>query len=79
MAEKTDNIVKQTAKTLGLTYRELGDLLGLSEGHIKRLAVSDEVGEQVVKSIGMLLKIQKLEAQNQEVQEFKKLLKKLTE
>lgn len=75
----SENIVKATAKRLGMTYRELGEAIGLSEAHIKRLATSDEVGWQVIRSLEMMVRIQELEEKNKEVEEFKKLLKKLTE
>jgi len=49
-----ENIVKQTAKELGMTYRELAEEIGLSEGSIKRLASAEEVNAQVVKSLELL-------------------------
>ena len=74
----SENIVKKTAKELGLTYKQLGEMIGLSEAHIKRLATNEEISEQVNKSIEMLLKIRELELEIKEVREFKELLKKLT-
>jgi len=74
----SENIVKKTAKELGLTYKQLGEMIGLSEAHIKRLSTNKEISEQVNKSIEMLLKIRELELEIKEVREFKELLKKLT-
>ncbi len=48
------NIVKETAKELGMTYKELAEEIGLSEGSIKRLASAKEVNDQVVKSLELL-------------------------
>ncbi|MDN2873193.1 XRE family transcriptional regulator [Campylobacter coli] len=69
-----ENIVKKTCKELGLTYRQLGELIGLSEGRVKQLAIS-EVGEQVEKACQMLIKIHKLEAELNEQKQLKTLLK----
>lgn len=79
MAEASDNLIKRTCKQLGLTYKQLGELIGLSEGRVKQIAILDnsEISEQVVKSLEMLIKIHKLEAEISEVREFKILLKRL--
>jgi len=77
--EKELNIVKRTAKELGMTYRQLGEAIGLSEAHIKRLAQSDDIGEQVKKSLQMLMRIDELEKETQDYKDFKIQLKKLTE
>ncbi len=74
MAEEKENIVKKTCKELGLTYRQLGELIGLSEGRVKQLAIG-EVGEQVEKACQMLIKIHKLEAELNEQKQLKTLLK----
>jgi hypothetical protein len=79
MSERNDNLIKTTCKRLGLTYKQLGELIGLSEGRVKQIAILDnsEISEQVVKSLEMLIKIHKLEAEISEVREFKILLKRL--
>ncbi|HFP7499175.1 TPA: hypothetical protein ACV26Y_000703 [Campylobacter coli] len=74
MTEEKENIVKKTCKELGLTYRQLGELIGLSEGRVKQLAIG-EVGEQVEKACQMLIKIHKLEAELNEQKQLKTLLK----
>ncbi len=73
-----ENIVKKTCKELGLTYKQLGERIGVSEGTIKRVANSENVPEQICKSLEMILKIQKLEQEAKDVEDFKLLLKKLT-
>ncbi|WP_232469999.1 hypothetical protein [Campylobacter coli] len=74
MTEEKENIVKKVCKELGLTYRQLGELIGLSEGRVKQLAIG-EVGEQVEKACQMLIKIHKLEAELNEQKQLKILLK----
>ncbi|KPH54097.1 hypothetical protein HPU229313_08335 [Helicobacter pullorum] len=70
------NLIKQTCEELGLTYRELGEKIGLTEASIKRLATSDEINSQVKKSLQMLLKIRALESELQDFHTIKKLLLK---
>ncbi|MCE3040487.1 XRE family transcriptional regulator [Helicobacter anatolicus] len=73
------NIVKKTCKELGLTYKHLGELIGLSEGSIKRLATSNEVNTQVIKSCEMLLQIESLEHKLIKLETFKASLKSILE
>ncbi|PAF52970.1 hypothetical protein BKH42_08515 [Helicobacter sp. 13S00482-2] len=68
------NLIKKTAKDLGMTYKELGEAIGVSEGRIRQLAVS-EVGEQAQKACLMLLKINELESKLSKQDELKSLLK----
>lgn len=76
MSEKSDNLIKKTCKELGLTYRELGERIGLTEASIKRLATSDEINSQVEKSLQMLIKIHVLESELQDFHTIKRLLLK---
>lgn len=76
MREKTENLIKKTCKELGLTYRELGEAIGLTEASIKRLATSNEINSQVEKSLQMLLKIHELETELQDFRTIKRLLLK---
>lgn len=69
-----ENLIKATCKELNLTYKQLGELIGLSEGRVKQLAIS-EVGEQVEKACLMLTKIHKLEVELDEQKQLKTLLK----
>ncbi|WP_456470021.1 hypothetical protein [Caminibacter sp.] len=43
--EINENIVKKVCKELGLTYRELGERIGYSEGAIKTAAASGKISE----------------------------------
>ena len=74
MDEKKENIVKKTCKELGITYKELGEMIGLSEGSIKRLANSDEVSMQVVKSIELLKEALEYREIKKAIKPLKKLL-----
>ncbi|WP_332112481.1 XRE family transcriptional regulator [Campylobacter ureolyticus] len=69
-----ENIIKKVCKELNLTYKQLGELIGYSEGRLKQLAIT-EPGEQVEKVCKMLLKVKELEAEINKQNELKKLLK----
>lgn len=71
------NIIKQTCKELNLTYKQLGELIGLSEGSIKRLATSNEINTQVIKSCEMLFEIKNLKEQLANTETLKTALKSL--
>ncbi|PAF50837.1 helix-turn-helix domain-containing protein [Helicobacter sp. 13S00477-4] len=70
------NLIKKTAKELGMTYKELGEAIGLSEASIRRLATSAEINNQVVKSIEMFLEIQELKKELEDYRTIKRLLSK---
>ena len=72
-----ENLIKQTCKELNLTYKQLGEAIGLSEGSIKRLATSDDINTQAIKSCEMLLEIKSLKEQLSNTQTLKTALKTL--
>lgn len=72
-----ENLIKYTCRELGLTYKQLGEAIGLSEGSIKRLATSDEINTQAVKSCEMLLEIKNLKEQLSNTETLKTALKTL--
>ena len=71
------NPIKNTCKELNLTYKQLGEAIGLSEGSIKRLATSDDINTQAIKSCEMLLEIKSLKEQLSNTQTLKTALKTL--
>lgn len=75
MTEKKDNIVKATAKELGLTYRELGEAIGYTEGGLKNAVTQDKVSESMQKAIELFLENLKLKKEMQNTKAFKQLLK----
>ena len=72
-----ENIVKKTCKELGLTYKELAEKIGYSEGGLKNAAASDSVTINIEHAIKMYLKILELEAEVKEMQQLRETLKKL--
>ncbi|ECP8550823.1 XRE family transcriptional regulator [Campylobacter jejuni] len=69
-----ENIIKKTCKELGLTYKQLGELIGYSEGRLKQLAIT-EAGEQVQKACELLLECNYLKKELEKQNQLKQLLK----
>jgi len=56
-----ENIVKQTCKELGFTYKQLAEKIGYGEGALKRAASTNDVSEPMKKAIELYLKNLELE------------------
>ena len=80
MEEKMENIniVKKVCKELGLTYRELGERIGLKEGTVNKIASTGEVSEQIQKAIELYLETLELQKELQEYKDFKNFIKKIS-
>jgi hypothetical protein len=72
-----ENIVKATAKRLNMTYKQLGELIGVSEGTIKQNAVRDDISDQITKACELLVENQELKAQIAKTQTLKETLQEL--
>ena len=75
---KEENIVKKVCKELGLTYKQLGERIGYSEGTIRNIASKQEVSEPIKKAIELYLENLELKKELEEFHELKKMLKKWT-
>ena len=73
-----ENIIKNVCKELGLTYKELGEKIGYSEGALKTASSTGRVSEPLKKAIELYLKNEKLEKELKEYHQLKNILKKLT-
>ena len=74
-----ENIVKKVCKEFNLTYRELGEQIGIKEGTINNIASTGVISEQINKSIELYLKTIELEKELSEYREFRNFLKKIIE
>lgn len=72
--EPKENLIKKTCKELGLTYRELGERIGYSESGIKTAISTNKISEPMQKSLEMLSKINLLEKEIQNQNDFKEAL-----
>jgi transcriptional regulator with XRE-family HTH domain len=74
--EKEENIVKRVCKELGLTYRELGEKIGYSEGAINNSSRA-KVSQSMTKAIELYIKTLEQEKELKQLEELKTLLKTL--
>ncbi|CAA6818921.1 MAG: Unknown protein [uncultured Sulfurovum sp.] len=72
MEEKEIHLVKRVSKELGLTYKELGEQIGYTEGNLKKAVHDNRTTEQLKKAIELYLKTLKLEKTINETEEMKK-------
>ena len=70
-----ENIVKQTCKELGMTYKELGEAIGYSESAVKMAISKDKISEPMIKAIQLYLKTLKLEQELETSSKIKANLK----
>jgi len=71
-----ENLIKKVCKELNLTYKQLGEAIGYSEGAIKTAAASGKISEPMQKAIELYLKNLELEKELQEAKQIKETLKK---
>ena len=72
LEEKEVHLVKRVSKELGLTYKELGEKIGYTEGNLKRAVHDNRTTQQLEKAIELYLNNLKLEEKLNEVDEMKK-------
>ena len=71
----SENIVKKVCKELGLTYKQLGEAIGYSEGAIKMAVQRDNVSPQMGKAIQLYLENLELKKELEQCKHFKNSLK----
>ena len=75
MAEKEVHLVKKVSKELGLTYKELGEKIGYTEGNLKKAVHDNRTTSQLKKAIELYLKTIQLEKKLDETEEMKKQMR----
>ena len=75
MENRKIHLVKKVSKELGLTYKELGEKIGYSEGNLKRAVHDNRTTFQLEKAIELYLKNLKLEEKLHEVDAMKRQFK----
>ena len=73
-----ENIVKKVCKELGLTYKELGERIGVSESSLRSAASTGKISNQVKKAIELYLENLQLKKELEKFEQLKKLLKEIT-
>ncbi len=74
MAE--DNLIKQTCKELGLTYKQLSELIGYSESALNNSARQDKISEPLKKAIELYLENLELKKELEDFRTLKEILKR---
>jgi len=72
----SENIVKQTAKELGMTYKELAEAIGVSEGTLSNATSTGKVSKQLEKSLELLRANYSMKEDFEIISKFKELLNK---
>jgi len=68
------NIVKKTCKELGLTYRQLGEAIGVTEGALYNSASKNEVSKQLEKSLELLKENYEMKKKLEIINKFRAIL-----
>lgn len=72
------NIIKRVCKEQGLTYKQLGELIGYSESAIKSAMVKNEISEPMNKAVQMQLEIIKLKRELRLFKKFENFIKQIS-
>lgn len=74
--EEKENIIKATCKELGLTYKQLGELIGYSESALNNASRQDKISEPLKKAIELYLENLKLKEELKDFRTLKAILLK---
>lgn len=74
--EDKENIIKSTCKELGLTYKQLGELIGYSESALNNASRQDKISEPLKKAIELYLENLKLKEELKDFRTLKAILSK---
>ncbi|EAK7549059.1 transcriptional regulator [Campylobacter coli] len=70
--------IKELCKEQGLTYKQLGELIGMTEPSVKTALSVDKISNQIEASINLLKKIKEQEQELKEFRALKEILINLT-
>jgi transcriptional regulator with XRE-family HTH domain len=75
LEEKEGNLIKETCKKLGLTYKELGEKIGYSESNLKSSVSRNQISKQLEITIHLYLKTLELQKEIDSTKSFKQSLR----
>jgi len=75
LEEKEVHLVKRVSKELGLTYKELGEEIGYTEGSLRRSVSTNQISSQLKKAIELYLEIIRLKEKEKQTNDVKALLR----
>lgn len=70
--------LREFCKKEKITYKELGKLIGMTEGSINSALTQDKISKQIEASIILLKKIKELEQELKDLKDLKEILTRLT-
>lgn len=76
MSDKNENLIKSTCKELGLTYKQLGEMIGYSESAINNASRQEKISEPLKKAIELYSENLKLKNELQDFRTLKDILKR---
>lgn len=76
MSEMSDNLIKTTCKQLGLTYKQLGELIGYSESALNNASRQNTISEPLKFAINLYLENLKLKEELEDFRTLKTILSK---
>jgi len=69
--------VKEVAKKLGLTYRQLGEAIGYSEGTLRRAVSKNEISTPLKRALELYLENESLKETKEKINRTKELISTL--
>ncbi len=72
------NVIKKVCEEIGLTYKQLGEAIGVKEQSLRNMTSSGKITEQVEKSLDLLLENNNLKEQLKDCNTLKEVLRNLT-
>ncbi|PAF50440.1 transcriptional regulator [Helicobacter sp. 13S00477-4] len=72
------NLIKKTAKELGMTYKELGEAIGYSESAINKSATTSEVSKSMEKAIELYLETLMLKKKLSKWKSFEDIIREVS-
>ena len=75
LEEKEIHFVKKISKELGLTYKELGEKIGYSEGALRGAVSTNQLSLQLKKALELYLEIVRLKEKEKNTDSVKAILR----
>ncbi|ECL9537867.1 transcriptional regulator [Campylobacter coli] len=78
MAKNDENLIRKTCKELGLTYKQLGELIGYSEATLNKNASTGEISKTIEVAINLYLETLELKKQLKQFNLLKEIIKDIS-
>ena len=77
MEEKEIHLVKKVSQELGLTYKELAEEIGYTEGNLRKSVSENRLSSPLKKSLELYLKVVKFQNEKEDTKKMKEILRTL--